>query len=395
MSRAARAQRGVALITAVLIVALATMLAVERVGFKGYLDQRRSANDVRARSGLRGRARRRSVGRGLLRRDKQQSAKTDDFTEEWATPIPPIPIEGGEVRGPARRHAGPLQSQQPGDARRRPAQGRSAWRSSASSACWRCWSSKTKWAKIIADWIDSDIDAEFPDGAEDPTYTGLTPPYRTANMPHHAHQRAAGDRRLRPRALPQARAVRHALPIGTAINVCTASPELLDSLVGGQRQFTLARENMTETRKQRCFPSKQDFEQPLIERRRSRSCSRARSSTQTARTSARRSGSLLALLSSPCTVSCIAAATARISCAHTKKPRNALMPELLVVRLHCRRRRDHRRRRRVDRHGRQRRATRQCAVRSARSDAPPQRPAAKSSCSFPAPTCCWPSRCCR
>ena len=35
-------QRGVALITAVLIVALATILAVS-VGFKGYLDQRRTA----------------------------------------------------------------------------------------------------------------------------------------------------------------------------------------------------------------------------------------------------------------------------------------------------------------------------------------------------------------
>ena len=36
-------QRGVALIMAVLIVALATMLAAS-VSFKGYLDQRRSAN---------------------------------------------------------------------------------------------------------------------------------------------------------------------------------------------------------------------------------------------------------------------------------------------------------------------------------------------------------------
>ena len=34
-------QRGVALITAVLMVALATMLAVD-VGFRGFLDQRRS-----------------------------------------------------------------------------------------------------------------------------------------------------------------------------------------------------------------------------------------------------------------------------------------------------------------------------------------------------------------
>ena len=54
-----------------------------------------------------------------------------------------------------------------------------------------------------------------------------------------------------------------ALPIGTPINVCTASAELLDSIVAGQQEYTLARDNMTETRKQRCFPNKQDFESRL------------------------------------------------------------------------------------------------------------------------------------
>jgi general secretion pathway protein K len=39
--RTSRRQRGVALITAVLMVALATMLAVD-VGFRGFLDQRRA-----------------------------------------------------------------------------------------------------------------------------------------------------------------------------------------------------------------------------------------------------------------------------------------------------------------------------------------------------------------
>ena len=39
--RTGRRQRGVALITAVLMVALATMLAVD-VGFRGFLDQRRT-----------------------------------------------------------------------------------------------------------------------------------------------------------------------------------------------------------------------------------------------------------------------------------------------------------------------------------------------------------------
>ena len=54
-----------------------------------------------------------------------------------------------------------------------------------------------------------------------------------------------------------------ALPVGSSINLCTASPELLDSLVAGRRQFTMARDNTAETRKQRCFPSKQDFESGL------------------------------------------------------------------------------------------------------------------------------------
>ena len=54
-----------------------------------------------------------------------------------------------------------------------------------------------------------------------------------------------------------------ALPIGTPINLCTASPELLDALVAGRRQFTLARENTMETRKQRCFPTSRTYESGL------------------------------------------------------------------------------------------------------------------------------------
>jgi general secretion pathway protein K len=122
---------------------------------------------------------------------------------------------------------------------------------------------ETKWANIIADWIDSDIQPNFPDGAEDPTYTGLTPAYRTANMPltRASELLAIADfgldryRKLEPFVT--------ALPLGTTINLCTASPELLDALVEGRRQFTLARDNTTETRKQRCFPSRQDYESGL------------------------------------------------------------------------------------------------------------------------------------
>src|SRR5918996_6396316 len=97
-ARSIRRQRGVALITAVLVVALATILAVN-VSFKGYLDQRRSATTFALDQGFEVAMGGEAWAADSLRRDRMQGSKTDDFTEEWATPIPPIPIEGGEFEG--------------------------------------------------------------------------------------------------------------------------------------------------------------------------------------------------------------------------------------------------------------------------------------------------------
>lgn len=254
-------QRGVALITAVLIVALATMLAAS-VSFKGYLDQRRSANAFAMDEGFEVALGGEAWASDALRRDKQQNSKTDDFTEEWATPIPPIPIEGGEFEGQledmqGRFNLNSLVTLEGGQLK---------FDQIAINRFERLLELlelEPKWAKIIADWIDSDIAPNFPDGAEDPTYTGLTPPYRTANMPL---TRASELLAIAGFGLERYRKLEPfvtALPIGTPINLCTASPELLDALVANKRQFTLARENTVETRKQRCFPSKQDYESGL------------------------------------------------------------------------------------------------------------------------------------
>ncbi len=260
-----RQQRGVALITAVLIVALATILAVD-VGFKGYMDQRRTANafalDQSFEIALGGEA----WASDSLRRDKIQSPKTDDFTEEWATPIPPIPLEdvGGEFEGQledlqGRFNLNNLVVYEGGGGN-----------SKVDDAAVRRFERlleilemETKWARIIADWIDSDTNPQFPDGAEDQVYTSLTPPYRTPNMPI---TRSSELLALSEFGLERYRKLEPfitALPAGTTINVCTASPELLDALVDGRRQFTLARESTKQSRQQRCFPNKQEFSQPL------------------------------------------------------------------------------------------------------------------------------------
>jgi general secretion pathway protein K len=257
-------QRGVALVTAVLIVALATMLAVD-VGFKGYLDQRRTANafavDQSFEVALGGEA----WAADSLRRDKLQSPKTDDFTEEWATPIPPIPLEeiGGEFEGQLEDMQGRFNLN---NLVQYDSAGQSTVDNDAVERLQRLLEfleMEPKWAKIIADWIDSDTNPQFPDGAEDTVYTGLSPPYRTANMPI--------TRTSELLALPEFGLERYkklapfitALPAGTPINLCTASPEVLDALVEGRREFTVARESMKQTRQERCFPNKQEFEQPL------------------------------------------------------------------------------------------------------------------------------------
>ena len=259
-------QRGVALITAVLVVALATMLAAT-VSFKGYLDQRRSLNTFAIDQGFEVALGGEAWAADSLRRDKQQNSRTDDFTEEWATPIPPIPIEqNGEVVGDFEGQLEDMQGRFNLNSLVT-LQGNQLIVDEAARERFErlleLLDLETKWAKIVADWIDSDIQPNFPDGAEDPTYTGLTPPYRTANMPV---TRASELLAIAGFGLDRYRKLEPfvtALPIGTSINLCTAAPELLDALTVGQREYTLARENTAETRKQRCFPTKQDFESRL------------------------------------------------------------------------------------------------------------------------------------
>jgi len=90
-------QRGVALITAVLMVALATMLAVD-VGFRGFLDQRRSGTLFALDQGYEIALGAEAWAADFLKKDMQDS-KTDHLGETWARPLPPLPIDGGTVEG--------------------------------------------------------------------------------------------------------------------------------------------------------------------------------------------------------------------------------------------------------------------------------------------------------
>jgi general secretion pathway protein K len=84
-------QRGVALIMAVLIVALATMLAVN-VTFRGMMDQRRSANMFALDQGFEVALGAEAWAADILRKDAQES-QTDHFGEAWAQTLAALPID--------------------------------------------------------------------------------------------------------------------------------------------------------------------------------------------------------------------------------------------------------------------------------------------------------------
>ncbi len=119
-----------------------------------------------------------------------------------------------------------------------------------------------KWAGYAVDWIDQDIVPSNPDGAEDSVYLGQSPPYRTPNMyitsatellalPGFGHERF---QKLEPFIT--------ALPNGTPLNVCTAPGAVLDAFIPGRQEFGLDPEGLAKNRQAAgtCFPRLSDYQ---------------------------------------------------------------------------------------------------------------------------------------
>jgi general secretion pathway protein K len=120
-----------------------------------------------------------------------------------------------------------------------------------------------KWAGYIVDWIDPDIAPSNPDGAEDSVYMGQAPPYRTPNMyitsasellalPGFGHDRYM---KLAPYIT--------ALPYDTPLNVCTASGLVLDAFIPGRREYGLDPDGLAKNRASAggCFPTVTEYQQ--------------------------------------------------------------------------------------------------------------------------------------
>lgn len=216
--------RGVALITAMLISALAAMVAAN-LAWDNALDVRRSMVLLNRDQAIQVALGAESWIINILHQDLEDS-QTDHLGELWASELPPLPIDNGEVFGSIEDLQGRFNlnnlidndgsiDQESLEQFRR---------------LLNALGLDPRFAGITADWIDSDRDASFPDGAEDAIYTGMIPPYRTANQALSAVSELAAIEGMDKATFTVLEPNIAALPGRTPINVNTATPAVLLSL---------------------------------------------------------------------------------------------------------------------------------------------------------------------
>lgn len=249
-------QRGVALITAIVLVAIATVLAV-RIGTHAALDLRRTAGLAAIDQAWQVAFGAEAWAAEVLRDDREDS-ETDHLAERWAQPLPPLPVDGGEVRGALQDMQGRfnLNNLITGAGTVHEASIERFERLLANLEA------DQRWARIMADWIDTDTVPGFPEGAEDGAYLSQNPPYRSANGPVTTVSELMALPGMTLEEYQRIQPYVTALPVGTTINICTAAAPVLAALIEGGTDFGDV-ESLAGNRRDGCFPTLADLQATL------------------------------------------------------------------------------------------------------------------------------------
>jgi general secretion pathway protein K len=265
-----RRQRGVALIIALILVALATILAT-KLTFDGYLERRRAIGVIAAEQALHFSYGAEALAADVLVQDAQNSSQ-DTLAEPWAQPTQPLPLtpqddpEGapiGTLQGSLEDLQGRFNLNNLGrigdDGKPDPQPLAQFQRLLVSVQL------EPKWAQLARDWIDLDDQPDTPDGAEDAIYTAQTPPYKTGNWPMTSSSELMNlpgfgadlYRKIAPYVT--------ALPLSNAkVNVCTASAQVLESFADKlSGEYSRNPEVLAAGRKTGCFPDLNTFKNIL------------------------------------------------------------------------------------------------------------------------------------
>ena len=219
-------QQGVALVTALLVVAIATVAAAS-MATRQQMDIRRTGGLLHSEQAYAYSLGAESWAQVVLARDKRDS-KIDTLYEDWSTQPPVSVVEGGSIIGRILDMQGRFNLNNPVD-------GNGAADKDAIARYKRLLHRldlDEALADPLVDWIDGNINVLFPDGAEDEAYLGAPTPYRAANRLLVDISELRLVKGYEPDIIEQLRPFVAALPEVTALNVNTAGAEVLSTVAG-------------------------------------------------------------------------------------------------------------------------------------------------------------------
>lgn len=242
-------QRGVALITVLLLVAMATTVATFMAQQQAFWQRSVESGRDRAQAAALAQA---GVdwARAVLADDKTANAH-DHARELWTVRLPAIQVEDGEVAGRILDQQGLFNLNNLVRGGRVSATDVAAFQRLLSLLGLP---SDLAWA--LADWMDAD-GLPAAGGAEDGYYLALPQPYRTANAPLEDVSELLWVRGFDAATLARLHPYVTALPGVTALNVNFAPPEVLAAVVDGL-SLGQARQ-LVEKRRQAPWQKREDF----------------------------------------------------------------------------------------------------------------------------------------
>jgi len=217
-------QRGVAIVLALGVVALAAIAAAAMLASQSIWSRQAelSAEHTQAQALVQAGI---DWGRALLSDDRRLSS-VDHLGEPWALRLPPVPVDNGELAGQIDEQQGLFNlNNLVRNGKASPAHVAQFQRLLEILAL------PDALAASLVDWLDADGEPQPQDGAESGYYQGLQPPYLAANRPLGDVAELALVRGFDEAVRTRLRPFVTALPRFTPVNVNTASPEVLAAVV--------------------------------------------------------------------------------------------------------------------------------------------------------------------
>jgi general secretion pathway protein K len=259
-------QRGIALITAIILVALAAVLATA-IGFASAMAARRASTSFGADQAFLAAEGVEAMAGYILKQTYAGNTSNNAISldQPWAQPYGPYELSDGITLDLAQ-----LEDEQ-GKFNLNNLARQDSSAPTDSNVDFQVFlrllkllNLEEKWAGLIADWIDSDTIPNTPDGAEDSVYLSQSPAYRPPNL----HITSISELL----ALPGFGRERYdrlapyitALPVTQTINICTASGYLLDA-IADQTSYSIDAAGLANERKEAkgCFPTADAFKRGM------------------------------------------------------------------------------------------------------------------------------------